>query len=707
MQRARRSIVLFVALAMTVALPAAARPELQEVVVVLKPTNEAVPDVASQIARSTGGAVHHIYTNALQGFTLTIPAEAIAGLSRNPRVDYVEPVYEVETTGTQPIPTGIDRIDADVNPVTSSMDVDVAVLDTGVYIGQNPDGSSRSHLDLNLRFVADCTGAIFYPLFGGCTGGGNPQDQHGHGTHVAGIIGALDNDIGSIGTAPGATIWSFKVLDAAGTGTSGTILAGIDAVAGLDDRIEVANMSLGFEGTSQAINDAIANATDRGIVFVVAAGNSSIPAENFSPANSPDVITVSALADFDGLPGGLGDPTCRSDQDDTLADFSNYGSAVELAAPGVCIFSTHLNDGYATLSGTSMASPFVAGAVARYIAESGIDPTSRDDVEAIRSAIVGAATPQGGACGFSDVDNDPEPLLFMNSPLFGGDGACGSSEPPTGNNAPVADFDWSCLDLSCTFDATATDADSDPILYSWTFGDGGSSALEDPAHDYNAGGDFEVSLTVDDGTDQTVVTKTVTVIDPAQPNTPPEADFTFECIDLDCSFDATASDGDLDPLTYGWSFGDGSSSNLEDPTHTYASGSNYTVTLTVSDGSDEAVVQKTVSPTEPPPPADPTITAVVPPILQSGSHYSIEISVIDLQFAGIEGATVEGEWSYVDKRGRLKTARDSGVTNVDGSVIFTRRITRDATDYQFCLTDVSAPGFTFVMPPIECGFPLD
>jgi subtilisin len=269
------------------ATPAIASGTHREFVVVLHPTDDVVPDVARQLASQHNGQVGFVYTTALQGFTISVPEPAAAALERNPNVAYVEPVHQVQTTGTQPIPTGIDRIEGDLNPPSVPMDVDIAILDTGVYIGQNPDGSSRSHLDLNLRFVSDCTGAIFYPLFGGCSGSGDFQDYHGHGTHVAGIAAAKDNDIGTLGVAPGATLWSFKVLQADGTGTTGMILAGIDAVAANADQIEVANMSLGFEGTSQAINDAIAAATNVGVTFVVAAGNSSIDASGFSPANSP------------------------------------------------------------------------------------------------------------------------------------------------------------------------------------------------------------------------------------------------------------------------------------------------------------------------------------------------------------------------------------------------------------------------------------
>ena len=203
----------------------------------------------------------------------------------------------------------------------------------------------------------------------------------------------------------------MKVLNAAGSGSTSQIVCGIDWVtanARSGAGIEVANMSLGgqslfgsFSGCNSSFDPmhaAICRSVNAGITYAVAAGNSAANANNFVPATYAEVITVSALADFNGQPGGGAAATCRADQDDTFADFSNYGSDVDLIAPGVCILSTYLGGGYNTLSGTSMASPHVAGAAALYKAGNpGASPAQ------VRTALQAA-----GNLNWNDAD-DPDP----------------------------------------------------------------------------------------------------------------------------------------------------------------------------------------------------------------------------------------------------------------------------------------------------------
>jgi hypothetical protein len=176
--------------------------------------------------------------------------------------------------------------------------------------------------------------------------------------------------------------------------------------------IEVANMSLGGSGFNQAEYDAIQGAVNKGVAFAVAAGNDDSNANNYSPGGFDNVLSVSALADFNGLPGGGAAPTCRTDQDDTLADFSNWGSQVDIAAPGVCILSTYpIEKGeYGTLSGTSMASPHVAGALALLASRN--KPNNATAVYALYDQVKGA-----GNFNWTDDSGDgvKEPLLDVSS----------------------------------------------------------------------------------------------------------------------------------------------------------------------------------------------------------------------------------------------------------------------------------------------------
>jgi len=383
MKRISRTLFVVLALLLGITLAAsAAPPEQERYIVVLHESVASPAAAASEIAGQVGGQVGFIYEHALKGFSIRMPAQAVEGLKRNPKVKYVA-TDDLRYAFEQTVPTGIQRIFADTNSNIAidgndnfRVDVGVAVIDTGVDF---------QHPDLNVAGGVTCTGN---PLRTQCVSGGD--DDHYHGTHVAGTIGAIDNDFGVVGVAPGARLWAVKVLDKNGSGYSSWIVAGIDWVAANADKIEVANMSLGGSGFNQAEYDAIQGAVNKGVAFAVAAGNSDADARNFSPSAFDNVLTVSALADFNGLPGGGAAPTCRTDIDDTLADFSNWGPAVDIAAPGVCILSTYpIEKGeYGTISGTSMASPHAAGALA--LLASANKPKSAADVYSLYNQVVNA-----------------------------------------------------------------------------------------------------------------------------------------------------------------------------------------------------------------------------------------------------------------------------------------------------------------------------
>jgi len=461
---------------------------------------------AAQIARELGIDARHAYGTALFGFSGTVPEGRLEALRRDPRVVLVEPDVEQSITSQQ-VPTGVDRIEADRNPKSgingslsprNPVGLDVAIIDTGI---------DPSHPDLNVG--------------GGVTfAGGGWSDSNGHGTHVAGTVAALDNGVGVVGVAPGARVWAVKVCGNGGMCMTSNIVAGIDWVAARKADFKAgrsgginfaaANMSISTSdkdtacgvGSTPAVQRAICGVVNEGVVFVLAAGNDGREKKAY-----PEAFTVSALADFDGKGGGKGSPTCRTDVDDRLAGFSNFGPTVDIAAPGVCIRSTWPGGGYNTISGTSMAAPHVAGAVALYLHANGGSPaTNTAGVTAIRSAITGGAIPANDLtnhpCGYTNHrPNSTEPLLFVNGAAFKGTGTCdagGGGSDPAPNTPPTASFTYVCSGLGCIFTDGSTDADGSVDAWGWSFGDGASSSAQNPSHTYAAGGTYTVSLTVTD-----------------------------------------------------------------------------------------------------------------------------------------------------------------------------------------------------------------
>ena len=470
-------------------------------IVVLKQTAADVPAVASDLARAHGGTVGHVYKHALRGFSIRVPAPAVEAIRRNPSVAYVEADQPFAITA-QSMPTGIQRVFAPANAELDidgaddlRVDVDVAVIDTGIDL---------DHPDLNVAGSTNCVS-----FFATCGPGGN--DGNGHGTHVAGTVGALDNEVGVVGIAPGARLWSVRVLGNNGTGTTSQIIAGIDWVTARASTIEVANMSLSG-GASQALDDAANRMADAGVAVAVAAGNNDANAASYSPARAAKVLTVSAIADFDGQPGGASQPPSSFcvDQDDTLADFSNWGSTIEVAAPGCRILSTYL-DGYAWINGTSMASPHVAGALA-LLASAGFS-RSWLGVSTLYSTVTNA-----GNLDWTDDSGDgvKEPLLDVHDTSVFDPRMVGEPVPPP-NVPPTAAFTFSCTGLSCAFNGSgSSDSDGSITTYAWTFGDGAIGSGATSSRTYAAGGTYTVTLTVTDDDGATGSTsQVVTVSAPA------------------------------------------------------------------------------------------------------------------------------------------------------------------------------------------------
>ena len=426
--------------------------------------------VADETIARFGGERGFVYMHALRGFSAQLPAPAIAALRNNPSVLAV--TFDRAVSLAQDPPTGYDRTEADLRGGTgvpvgggcptgeTCTDVDIAILDTGI----------APHADLNIVARTDCS--VVFLFITSCYDG-EGADNHGHGTHVAGIAAAFDNGFGVVGIAPGARLYSVKVLGDDGTGLLSGIIAGVDWVTARAGQIDVINMSLAGEFSDANLDAAIDGAVDAGVIVVVAAGNSNRDAAAFSPAGHPSAVTVSAVADADGAAGGLSGFRCRKGEiDDTLASFSNWGAVVDIAAPGVCITSTYRGGGYAVASGTSMASPHVAGAAALYVAINGRDADGngtigRGDVEAVKAAMVSAGHAQGSTCGFAgDRDAFGEPLLFVNGPAFGGDGTCTvepvDSTPPTAPSSFTAQADGYPIDLAWT---AADDPESGILEY--------------------------------------------------------------------------------------------------------------------------------------------------------------------------------------------------------------------------------------------------
>jgi aqualysin 1 len=360
----RRRIVLLVAAlavpASLLALPAQAEPGggAGSYIVVLKDAVDPAA-VANIHSARYGAQVGAVWGYALHGYSAVIPNDRVAALRADANVKYVVADGEASISA-QMVPWGIDKIDADVSS-THAGDGSGAVTNVNVYVIDT--GVETTHPDLNV---------VSFVQFGG----GPKRDCNGHGTHVAGTIAAKDDAQGVVGVAPGAPIYAVKVLGCSGSGSWSSVISGIDWVTQNHKANAVANMSLGGSA-NQAVDDAVRTSAASGVFYALAAGNDGANACNQSPARAGTTDGIATVA--------------AVDSSDAEASWSNYGSCVDIWGPGVNIYSTYRGGGYATLSGTSMASPHVDGGGALYLStHSGASPSTVE--RALKSAAVSTGT---------------------------------------------------------------------------------------------------------------------------------------------------------------------------------------------------------------------------------------------------------------------------------------------------------------------------
>jgi subtilisin family serine protease len=440
-----------------------------------------VATAARGLASRHGGVVARTYSAALRGFEITASAKAAARIAADPSVAYVEQNHTVHVMDTQPNPPswGLDRIDQRALPLSSSYTYPTTASTVNVYVIDT--GINFSHTDFGGRAVSGYD----------AVDGGSADDCNGHGTHVAGTVAGS-----SYGVAKGARIYGVRVLNCSGSGTTAQVVAGIDWVTANAVRPAVANMSLGGSANS-SIDTAVNNSINAGITYAVAAGNGNIlgirqNACNYSPARVPNAITVGA-----------------TQNNDAAASFSNYGTCVDILAPGVNITSAWYSSNTATntISGTSMASPHVAGAAALVLSA---NPTWSP--QQVRDYLVNNATPDA----ISNVGTGtPNRLLYVvndDTPPPDDDFAV-SVSPTSGSTAPggsvsttVSTATTSGSAQSVSLSASGLPAGATATFSPATVTSGGSATLTVATSASTPPGTYPVTVT---GTGSTV-TRTAT-----------------------------------------------------------------------------------------------------------------------------------------------------------------------------------------------------
>jgi len=447
-------------------------------------TIEGHPGPAEQAVLRAGGAVDHVY-DIISAISVRIPEQALQGFSRNPFVLSIEPdamVYALDLELDDS--WGVKRIGAGTvhDSGNKGAGVNVAIIDTGIDL-DHPDLAVAG----NVTFVEGTT---------------DGDDDNGHGTHCAGIVAASDNDSGVVGVAPEASVSSVKVLDSSGSGYVSDVIAGIEW--SVNNNMDIVNMSLGADVHIQALQDACDEAS-ASLLLVASAGNSGNPpgrGDNISyPAAYASVIAVAA-----------------TDQSDSRARFSSTGPALELSAPGVGIYSTYKDGGYATGSGTSMAAPHVAGTAALVIAAGIGDVRTQLQNTADDLGPTGLDTKYGyGLVDADEAAGAPPPP---------------ENEPPTVSITSPADGSTFDSGANILFEGTASDTEDGDLTagLAWT------SSIDGPI---GTGGSFSAILSDGTHTITASVTdsgsKTGTDLISITVGTPPQEPTTVSVVSIDYS----------------------------------------------------------------------------------------------------------------------------------------------------------------------------